>query len=238
MRFLYLLLFSLLPALALAQVPFKRSSDIVNLSSLPYTPAVLADWDGSADPGGADDAVDQLAERVDDVELSSGIGYTPADTNDWPGVDPTAVSGALDLVADRVATAEAFLARGRLVTVSATAEAAEAITLTISVADGNGQPVAGERVRVFISTDPEGTSAVNAAAFVIADAGDGTIEDEDTGNAIWNCLIAGIVTSKVVLSVTDQAASGSTLYVWVDVLGNGTTAVMSARVRTSITFAA
>jgi len=37
-----------------------------------YTPAVAADWDGSADPGNVDDALDQLAERVTDVE---GAGH-------------------------------------------------------------------------------------------------------------------------------------------------------------------
>lgn len=39
---------------------------------LGYTPAVLTDWDGDADPGDLDDALDQLAERVDDVEGGAG----------------------------------------------------------------------------------------------------------------------------------------------------------------------
>lgn len=33
-----------------------------------YTPTTLTDWDGDADPGDLDDALDQLAERIDDVE--------------------------------------------------------------------------------------------------------------------------------------------------------------------------
>ena len=37
-------------------------------SDIPYTPAVLADWDGGADPGDVDDALDELAERVTDKE--------------------------------------------------------------------------------------------------------------------------------------------------------------------------
>ena len=37
-------------------------------SVVTYTPAVLTDWDGDADPGDADNALDQLAERVDDLE--------------------------------------------------------------------------------------------------------------------------------------------------------------------------
>ncbi|KKN62502.1 hypothetical protein LCGC14_0511180 [marine sediment metagenome] len=35
---------------------------------LTYTPAVATDWDGDADPGDMDDALDQLAERIDDTE--------------------------------------------------------------------------------------------------------------------------------------------------------------------------
>jgi hypothetical protein len=40
----------------------------VDAEDITYTPAVAADWDGDADPGDANDALDQLAERVDDIE--------------------------------------------------------------------------------------------------------------------------------------------------------------------------
>ena len=40
------------------------------LSNLAYTPSVLTDWDSNADPGGIDDALDQLAARTDDIEGS------------------------------------------------------------------------------------------------------------------------------------------------------------------------
>jgi len=36
-----------------------------------YTPTTAADWDSSADPGDVDNALDQLAERVKDVELTA-----------------------------------------------------------------------------------------------------------------------------------------------------------------------
>lgn len=39
-----------------------------------YTPTVLADWDGSTDPGNADDAFDQLADRVTDLETGGSGG--------------------------------------------------------------------------------------------------------------------------------------------------------------------
>lgn len=43
------------------------SSDAADVT---YTPGVLTDWDGDADPGNVDGALDQLAERVDDNEIS------------------------------------------------------------------------------------------------------------------------------------------------------------------------
>lgn len=50
------------------KIPFKRASDLFDVSTLPYTPSVLADWDGAADPGNSGAALDQLAERVKDLE--------------------------------------------------------------------------------------------------------------------------------------------------------------------------
>jgi len=40
----------------------------VDAANITYTPTTATDWDGDADPGNVDDALDQLAERVDDVE--------------------------------------------------------------------------------------------------------------------------------------------------------------------------
>ena len=52
----------------------------VDASDVTYTPADDTDWDGDADPGNADDAFDQLAERVDDLEAGGGAsGKLPLD---------------------------------------------------------------------------------------------------------------------------------------------------------------
>jgi hypothetical protein len=45
-------------------------------TDLGYTPAVLADWNGSADPGDIDDALDQIAERVKDLEGAAASSGT------------------------------------------------------------------------------------------------------------------------------------------------------------------
>lgn len=46
----------------------------VDADEVTYTPTTLADWDGSADPGDVEQALDQLAERITDVEAGGGGG--------------------------------------------------------------------------------------------------------------------------------------------------------------------
>lgn len=79
-------------------------------ADITYTPAVLADWDSDADPGNVDDGLDQLAERVTDLEDTppgspdaSDVTYTPAVNADWDSdTDPGNVDNALDQLSERV----------------------------------------------------------------------------------------------------------------------------------------
>jgi hypothetical protein len=57
----------------------------VDADDVTYTPTTLADWDGGADPGDAEQALDQLAERVTDLE--GGGSFQPLDA------DLTAIAG-------------------------------------------------------------------------------------------------------------------------------------------------
>lgn len=41
---------------------------VIDAADVTYTPATAADWDSDTDPGNLDDALDQLAERVTDME--------------------------------------------------------------------------------------------------------------------------------------------------------------------------
>lgn len=80
-----------------------------------YTPAAVTDWDSDTDPGDVDEALDQLAERVDDLESTGGgtpdaadVTYTPAVSTDWDSdTDPGDVDNALDQLAERVDDLEA-----------------------------------------------------------------------------------------------------------------------------------
>ena len=48
------------------------TADAQDASILTYTPSVTADWNSSIDPGDVDQALDQLAERVKDLEAVAG----------------------------------------------------------------------------------------------------------------------------------------------------------------------
>jgi hypothetical protein len=92
------------------------AQDIADLTGdadlVTYTPTTLADWDSAADPGDVEQALDQLAERVKDVEGvaasdASGITYTPTTVADWDSsADPGNVDDALDQLAERVTDVE------------------------------------------------------------------------------------------------------------------------------------
>lgn len=79
-------------------------------SVVTFTPSVLADWDSDSDPGNVDDALDELAERVDDIENAGGSGsdasvitYTPTVLTDWDSnADPGNTDDALDQLAERM----------------------------------------------------------------------------------------------------------------------------------------
>ncbi len=99
------------------RTPVQAVADLTgDASAVTYTPTILADWNGSADPGNADDAFDQLAERVKDLETAtptapdaSVVTYTPADATDWNGsADPGDVDQALDQLAARTAVLESI----------------------------------------------------------------------------------------------------------------------------------
>lgn len=45
---------------------------VVDADDVTYTPTTLTDWDSDADPGDVEQALDQLAERVDDLEGGAG----------------------------------------------------------------------------------------------------------------------------------------------------------------------
>lgn len=82
--------------------------EAIDAADVTYTPTVATDWDGDVDPGDLDDALNQLAERIDDVEpfavVRKGvIGFTidgggSAITIGYKGVVPVPASCTIKAV--------------------------------------------------------------------------------------------------------------------------------------------
>lgn len=86
------------------------TASIQDASVVTYTPADNTDWNSSTDPGNANGALDQLADRVKFIETSFGgspdasaVTYDPNSPTDWIGsTDPGNVDDALDQLGSRV----------------------------------------------------------------------------------------------------------------------------------------
>jgi hypothetical protein len=100
-----------------------------------YTPTVLADWDGGTDPGNVDGALDQLGERVKDIE-GAGIG----------GGDLIAANNLSDVAS--AATAFANIKQ------AATTEATGVVELATDGENASGKAVQGNDSRLSDARTP------------------------------------------------------------------------------------
>jgi len=72
-------------------------------ANVTYTPAVATDWDGDADPGNLDDAVDQLAERIDDTEaLGHACSHDHSAAGDGTALKPVTVDASTSISTDHI----------------------------------------------------------------------------------------------------------------------------------------
>lgn len=90
-------------------------SDLVipgDASGVTFTPQDAHNWTDSVDPGNVDDALNDLAVRVNTLETAEApdaaiVTYTPTTAADWDGdVDPGDAQEALDQLAERVTDIE------------------------------------------------------------------------------------------------------------------------------------
>lgn len=90
-------------------------SDLVipgDASGVTYTPQDAHNWTDSVDPGNVDDALNDLAVRVNTLEEAEApdaqiVTYTPTTAADWDGdVDPGDAQEAFDQLAERVTDLE------------------------------------------------------------------------------------------------------------------------------------
>lgn len=156
-------------------------------STVSYTPAVAADWDGSADPGNADDAFDQLAERVKDLE---GAGTSNA-------FGTIAVSGQSDVVADSASDTLTLVAGSNItLTTSAGGD-----SVTIAASGGGGSGKVAQIVQTQTGAVATGTTTIPL---------DDTIPQNTEGNEYMSLSITPTsATNKLKIDVVWHGASSA-----------------------------
>lgn len=187
------------------------------------------------------DNVTVLTARVAALEVVAA--YTPGDLTDWNGgVDPGTLVQGVNQLADRTKANEIAIAAlspaayVRRLTVAIGAENLDTIAVTITVKDYAGAAVAGtDTLLVALYNNAYLSSTANAATFPITDVGSGTIVSSDDGGVSRHiCTTANGVLQ---LRVTDSnGASGSTLYLSVELWHAGSVGLTAGRLVTSVTF--
>jgi hypothetical protein len=117
---------------------YAAVSHVHDASVITYTPAVNADWDGSADPGDVDNALDQLAERTADLEAGGGGGHTIQDEG-----TPLTQRTNLNFVGARVAATDDAGNNATVITISN--ETAQTIGDLIEGSTNKATPVDADR---------------------------------------------------------------------------------------------
>jgi hypothetical protein len=125
-------------------------SSAVDADDVTYTPATLADWDGSADPGDVEQALDQLAERVTDVEGVSGASTTQAGEM---------MCGFIGIVADKTYKLVVKAAHGGTITETTTISASGTCTATFKI---NTTALGGTANSVSSSEQSQAQASSNA----------------------------------------------------------------------------
>ena len=189
------------------QVPFKRGSDVIDAANIPYTPAVLTDWDGNADPGSTRAALDQLAERVDDNEIAIAALGAPTYVRRL-----TVVIGAenLDTIAVTITVKDA---EGNAI--------AGTDTLLVglynnaylsSTANSASFPISDVGAGAIVSSDDGGvsrhicTTANGVLALRITDANGASGSTLHLSVELWHNGSAGLTAGRLVTTVTFNGA--------------------------------
>lgn len=179
-------------------VQIDAAGGAVDAADVTYTPAVLTDWDGDADPGDVDEALDQLAERVDDLEGSGHAAVTMSGTPDYitlSGQD--IVRGLVDLA-----------------TTGAPWTGAD-VTGVLPVANGglgSNLSAAPDGLLYLISSTPRATGLIPLGMSILAgDPGaDRLVFWDDTTNALeYLTAGTGLSISGTTISATGYAPGGT-----------------------------
>lgn len=120
----------------------------VDATNVTYTPADLADWVGSADPGDVSDALDQLADRLTGI---AGSGASTTQTGEM-------MSGYIGTVADKDYKIVVKAAHGGTITETTTISESGTATFTFKV---NSTPLGGTANSVSTGEQSQAHASAN-----------------------------------------------------------------------------
>ena len=193
----------------------------IDSANVTFTPSTLANWTGSADPGDADDAFNQLASRVKVIESATvsvdaaDVTYTPNTLTDWnSSADPGNTNGALNQLASRLKVAENKQIESIIVACSDEATALTTGTSKVTFRMPYAMTVSG--VKASLST------AQTAGAIFTVDINEGGTSILSTKLTIDNTEKTS-ATAAIAAVLSDTAlAADAEITVDIDQVGDGT----------------
>ena len=193
----------------------------IDAANVTFTPSTLANWTGSADPGDADDAFNQLALRVKTIETTSvtvdanDVTYTPSTLTDWNGsADPGSTGGALNQLAGRTKTVETKLAESIIIACSDETTALATGTAKVTFRMPYAMTVSG--VKASLST------AQTAGAIFTVDINEGGASILSTKLTIDNTEKTSATAATAAVLSDTSLASDAEITIDIDQVGDGT----------------
>lgn len=229
-------------------VPALKDSDgnVANLSiggdasGVTYTPEEPLNWTDSVDPGNVDDALDDLALRVNTLESegvpdASQITYEPSNSLNWTdSEDPGAVGDALDDLAQRVQALEENPGGGGGGTGDVTGPPTSTSNAIARWNGTGGDTLADSGVSIDGSNNVSGVAALSATTVELGHASDTTLSRASAGDVAveGNVLYRAGGTD---VPVADGGTGVSSLTAYAPVFGGTTStgAVQSGSVGTA-----
>ena len=157
--------------------------------TLSYTPAVLTDWDGDADPGDVDDALDQLAARTDDLEDVQDHGALAGlSDNDHPQYLLVADAHGDMVTIDDTDTPYTVLATDGTIRCDC---ASGVVSVVLPAATGSGRVLNVKKIDASanaVTVTPDGAETIDGETTQVIDGQYDNMQIQDAAAGAWDII--------------------------------------------------